>query len=75
MIRTGAQYRESIRGNREIYINGERVKDVTTHPQFKPLVDLRARLYDLQFEESSKDILTYTERGETSAVGLSLIHI
>jgi len=72
MIRTGDQYRESIRGNREIYINGERVTDVTTHPQFKPLVDLRARLYDAQFEENSKDILTYTENGETSAVGYKL---
>jgi len=72
MIRTGDQYRESIRGNREIYVNGERVTDVTTHPQFKPLVDLRARLYDAQFEENSKDILTYTENGETSAVGYKL---
>jgi len=72
MIRTGDQYRESIRGNREIYINGELVTDVTTHPQFKPLVDLRARLYDAQFEENSKDILTYTENGETSAVGYKL---
>ncbi|AZV80813.1 4-hydroxyphenylacetate 3-hydroxylase (plasmid) [Parasedimentitalea marina] len=72
MIRTGDQYRESIRGSREIYINGERVTDVTTHPQFKPLVDLRARLYDAQFEENSKDILTYTENGETSAIGYKL---
>ena len=72
MIRTGAQYRDSIRGNREIYINGERVSDVTTHPNFKPLVDIRARLYDMQHEETSKDILTYTENGETSAMGCKL---
>ena len=32
MIRTGAQYRDSIRDGRQVYINGERVKDVTTHP-------------------------------------------
>jgi hypothetical protein len=43
MIRTGAQYRDSIRDGRRVYIGGERVKDVTTHPMFKPLVDIRAR--------------------------------
>ena len=32
MIRTGAQYRDSIRDGREVYVGGERVKDVTTHP-------------------------------------------
>ena len=29
MIRTGSQYLDSIRDGREVYINGERVKDVT----------------------------------------------
>ena len=41
MIRTGAEYRESIRDGREVWMNGERVTDVTTHPAFKPLVDAR----------------------------------
>ncbi|MCF6234407.1 MAG: 4-hydroxyphenylacetate 3-hydroxylase family protein [Rhodobacteraceae bacterium] len=72
MIRTSTQYRDSIRGNREIYINGARVDDVTTHPQFKPLVDIRAHLYDMQHEQDSKDILTYTDNGETCPVGCKL---
>jgi hypothetical protein len=29
MIRTGAQHRVSIRDDRQVWINGERVKDVT----------------------------------------------
>jgi aromatic ring hydroxylase len=29
---TGQQYLDSLRDGREIYIYGERVKDVTTHP-------------------------------------------
>jgi 4-hydroxyphenylacetate 3-monooxygenase len=29
---TGAQYLESLHDRREIWINGERVSDVTTHP-------------------------------------------
>ncbi|MFV1589902.1 4-hydroxyphenylacetate 3-hydroxylase family protein [Phaeobacter sp. JH20_39] len=68
MIRTGEQYRDSIRGSRDIYVNGERVKDVTTHPQFQPLIDVRARLYDLQHEADSACILTTREDGEVSAI-------
>ena len=30
MIRTGDEYRESIRDGREVWVNGERVEDVTT---------------------------------------------
>ena len=29
---TGAEFLESLRDGREVYIYGERVKDVTTHP-------------------------------------------
>src|SRR5580698_5530534 len=35
MIRTGAEYRDSIRDGRAVYIDGERVRDVTRHPSFK----------------------------------------
>ena len=34
MLRTGNEYRESIRDGREIWIDGERVHDMTTHPAF-----------------------------------------
>ena len=53
MIRTGNQYRESLRDGREVWINGERVRDVTTHPTFKPVVDIRARIYDMQHEPAT----------------------
>jgi aromatic ring hydroxylase len=33
MIRTGEEYRESLRDGREIYMNGEKIADVTTHVQ------------------------------------------
>ena len=62
MISTGDQYRDSIRDGRQVYINGERVKDVTTHPMFKPLVDIRARIYDMQHEAGdARPILTYAD--------------
>ena len=72
MIRTGEEYRDSIRGNREIYVNGEKVKDVTAHPQFKPLVDIRARIFDMQHEKEHRDLMTVTQDGEVNALGSAL---
>ena len=70
MIRNGQDYRESIRDGREVFINGEKVKDVTQHPMFKPLVDVRARIYDMAHEDATKKIMTYTdEAGEQCAIG------
>ena len=74
MIRTGEHYRESIRDGREVWINGEKVKDVTRHPMFKPLVDIRARIYDMQHEAATRDVMTYEEGGERFATGLKLPH-
>jgi len=72
MIRTGAEYRESIRDGREVYIAGERVKDVTIHPMFKPLVDIRARIYDMQHDPATRHIMAYQEDGEVNAIGNKL---
>lgn len=43
---TGAQYLEGLRDGREIWLNGERVNDVTTHPAFRNGARSVARLYD-----------------------------
>ncbi len=72
MIRTGEQYRDSIRDGREVFINGEKVKDVATHPMFKPLVDIRARIYDMQYETATQDIMSYVDNGERNAIGNKL---
>ena len=75
MIRTGEQYKESIRDGRQVWINGERVKDVTTHPMFKPLVDIRARIYDMQHEAATKPVLVYRdEAGDEHAIANKLPH-
>ncbi len=68
MIRTGSQYLDSIRDDREVYINGKRVRDVTRDPMFKPLVDIRARIYDMQHEADTSGILAYQDGGEWNAV-------
>lgn len=61
MIRTGEAYRESIRDGRQVWIDGEKVRDVPTHPLFKPIVDVRARMYDMAHEVSYRDLLTYRD--------------
>jgi 4-hydroxyphenylacetate 3-monooxygenase len=71
MIRTGDEYRESLRDGRQVWIDGERVPDVTTHPAFKPIVDVRARIYDLAHEEPTRDVMSYVddESGERCPTG------
>ena len=72
MIRTGAQYRESIRDGRQVYIAGERVADVATHPMFKPLVDIRAHIYDMQHAAATRHVMSYEQDGEINAIGNKL---
>src|ERR1700726_706000 len=72
MIRTGTQYLDSIRDGREVYINGERVKDVTRNPMLKPLIDIRAHIYDMQHAASSRELLAYQGDGEWNAVANKL---
>jgi 4-hydroxyphenylacetate 3-monooxygenase len=55
---TGDEYIESLRDGREIYIYGERVKDVTSHPAFLNPVRMTARLYDALHDPEKRDILT-----------------
>ncbi len=72
MIRTGDQYRDSIRDGREVFMNGERVRDVTAHPMFKPLVDIRARIYNMAHEPATRATMTVEREGELDAIGNAL---
>jgi 4-hydroxyphenylacetate 3-monooxygenase len=72
-LRTGEEYRESIRDGRAVWVNGERVKDVTTHPMFKPIVDIRARIYDMAHEQGTADLMSYVdESGDRNNIGYKL---
>jgi 4-hydroxyphenylacetate 3-monooxygenase len=53
---TAQEYIESIRDEREIWICGERVKDVTVHPAFRNTVRMLARLYDASHQEECKKV-------------------
>jgi 4-hydroxyphenylacetate 3-monooxygenase len=55
---TGEEYLESLRDGREIWIYGQKVEDVTTHPAFRNGTRSVARLYDALHDPAHKDVLT-----------------
>ncbi len=67
MLRTGEDYRESLRDGRQVWIGGEKVEDVTTHPAFKPIVDIRARIYDMAHEDETREVMSYQDEGTNEA--------
>ena len=54
----GAEFLESLRDDREVWIYGERVKDVTQHPAFRNTARMLARMYDALHAPATKAILT-----------------
>ena len=58
MTRTGSEYLEALNDGREVWYDGERVKDVTTHPAFRNTARSFAHLYDLMHDPASRDVLT-----------------
>ncbi len=67
--RTGKQYIEGLRDGRVIWLEGERIDDVTTHPKFKGAVNSVARLFDLQHEYP--DIMLYDSPDTGEKVGVT----
>ena len=59
-VRSGKQFIEDLRKRpREVWLRGERVHDVTTHPAFKRPIERLAALYDLQHDPAHREVLTY----------------
>ncbi len=52
------EYLDSLRDGREVWIHGEKVDDVTTHPAFRNSARSVARLYDALHDPATKDVLT-----------------
>ncbi|MBT9282059.1 MAG: 4-hydroxyphenylacetate 3-hydroxylase family protein [Hydrogenibacillus schlegelii] len=53
---TGEEYLESLRDGREVYIYGEKIKDVTTHPAYRNAARMVARWYDRLHELHQEDV-------------------
>jgi 4-hydroxyphenylacetate 3-monooxygenase len=72
--RTGRQYLEGLREQeREVWLRGERVKDVTTHPGLANGARAIAALYDMQHDPELSDAMTYVSPTSGDRVGLSFI--
>jgi len=54
-IRTGEELLQSLRDGRQLFIDGERVGDVTTDPRFAAAARSLAHLYDIQHGPSLID--------------------
>jgi 4-hydroxyphenylacetate 3-monooxygenase len=59
MIKTGAQHIASLRDGREVYLDGELVTDVTTHPAFRGAVASVGRMFDFQSAPENRDLMTF----------------
>jgi 4-hydroxyphenylacetate 3-monooxygenase len=61
--KTGAEHLASLRDGRAVYIDGERVADVTTHQAFRNAVRSAAALYDFQSRPENLERMTFAPIG------------
>ena len=59
---TGQTFLDSIRDGREVWYDGQRVKDVTNHPAFRVSARSIARLYDSLHDPASREQLTKIDK-------------
>ncbi|MFJ6612837.1 4-hydroxyphenylacetate 3-hydroxylase family protein [Streptomyces sp. NPDC091289] len=59
---TGDTYLESLRDGRQVFLDGELVKDVTTHPAFANAAKSTAHLYDALHHPDTQDLMTTVDR-------------
>ena len=59
MTRSGADYIRALQDGRAVYLDGEKVEDVTTHPAFAEAVKTVASLYDIANDPSNRELMTF----------------
>lgn len=62
--RTGKEYIAGLRDDREVWLGGERVEDITEHPSFAGTLRSMAGLYDLQLEQAADCLYDHPTTGE-----------
>jgi aromatic ring hydroxylase len=68
---TGERYIASLKDGREVWIDGKRADDVTTHPAFKDMVGELACLYDLQNSPQYRDEMTCVDPDSGNRISVS----
>ena len=72
-VRTGEQFLKGLQDGREIWLEGKRVEDVTTHPKLSRMAHTLAALYDLQHDPDLHEKMTYTSPTSGEPVSLSYL--
>ncbi|HLH25250.1 MAG TPA: 4-hydroxyphenylacetate 3-monooxygenase, oxygenase component [Chloroflexota bacterium] len=72
-VRTGAEFLAGLRDEREVWLDGERVADVTAHPLLGRCARSVAELYDLQHDPVIGPRLTYRSPSTGDPVSLAFV--
>lgn len=59
MMRSAKEFLSALKDGREIFINGKRVDDVTTHPAFRNVARSMAGLFDFAKAEQNRKLMTF----------------
>jgi 4-hydroxyphenylacetate 3-monooxygenase len=68
MARTGKEYLDGLKDERQIWLNNERVTDVTTHPALAGAAHKMAEYYDLHHTAAEVCLMPNPETGEPMSV-------
>lgn len=68
VAKTGADHIASLRDGRTVYIDGQLVPDVTTHPAFRNAVRSAGALYDFQARPENIELMTFRAEGSNRRV-------
>lgn len=63
-LRTVEQYMEGLRDSREVYVKGQRVADVTQHPDLAICIGHGANAYSLAHEPALRETFTFEQAGD-----------
>ena len=72
-VRTGAQFLGGLRDGREVWLEGERLVDVTTHAKTTRMAKTLAGIYDLQHLPEYHDRMTFKSPSSGDPVALSYL--
>ncbi len=60
-LRSGQQYIDALKNDgRRVFLDGEEVSDVTSHPAFEEAVRSIADLFDIAHDPANRDVMSYT---------------
>jgi 4-hydroxyphenylacetate 3-monooxygenase len=59
LVKNGAEHVASVRDGRAVFLDGERVADVSTHPAYRHAVESAGALYDYQAHSDNVERMTF----------------